>query len=51
MSNSIGMLDLKRVVAIDPEVIPCIPLIAGNRENCWEIFIALDGLAGVTGRI
>jgi DNA-binding response OmpR family regulator len=48
MSNTIGMLYPKRVVAIDPEVIPCIPLVAENRENCWEVFIALDGLAGVT---
>jgi DNA-binding response OmpR family regulator len=43
-----GMLYSKRVVAIDPEVISCILLVTENRENCWEVFIALDGLTGVT---
>jgi putative two-component system response regulator len=48
MSETIETFFPKRVVLIDPEVIPCIPMIAANRENCWKIFIALDGLAGVT---
>jgi DNA-binding response OmpR family regulator len=37
----------KHVLAIDPDVISCIPLIVENRDNCWKISLAFDGLTGL----
>jgi hypothetical protein len=48
MSTIMQLLFPRRILAIDSDVIHLIPLVVENRGNCWEISIALDGLAGIS---
>jgi CheY-like chemotaxis protein len=45
MTTLVQTLLPKRVLVIDPDAEAAIPLFA---ENCWEVFTALNGFAGMT---